>query len=936
MSEGKLTAEEKRMIREQLEALGDHRVTNLPLGNKGPGGRRGPPPQIRQQGRFEGPGDARFNLGPRPGGPAQAQAQPARERARPVDTRWAGLYDDSLIIDRGDGLGAGDLHRQGENFRPRLQRRRSFSDVGMEQKFQHQRLNERPQNNNANFSGGPSRFRGGLQGHPNFVGGGRFGRENRPGEKPQPGFVGNHPMPRLPRGSPRDRQWSSNLLSSNQQSLFFTEMGKKTGLRVPTTPSSNVQQQVARPMPSAKDLKPEDKSAQVEAAKKAAADAPKPKISSGFIPPHLRHAVKKPVEQIDEAKPLVELVEQVGEVKSLVEPVEPVSEPLPPATTGVPAITALPPMSIDAPIPIPIKALDDPGVPRALNRRRSKDDLETPRVPSPKISDVSSAPGWNAMFWQRVVKPLWGNLLQDYDDVVKQIVFLTQHYTNNTEEWEDVLKNGTPSPEKIAQITRATFDKIREKKTKDMELQFEKIKLSTEKVEGGNPVPSIEHWLSLGVPDSMISDWAGKLQQSHRHVLMDGLKERVREEKDVRQTRLLYDRISLLTHGAKISKGHPLPAGQSIPKPRIQWPENPNTQDASVLVDIDEPEAANDQRVEEEEQNKKILPSSKFMEEHGKDFVSENNIPTKPTDEKKAEILSPVPMMPPTPVLIPVNARPEYRANRFTRPSASTSTFSPAALARGPVASSKPKDASAERREKEKAQRMAQIAREFDQRRTGAGTPTSKGTDELQGQPTRNVQEGRADNVDLLEFKPEETNPAQEVKVESIPLKGIIAAGETALKDMQTKGKQNKVAEEQSLLDQQSDRKLETSLEAGSLRSISEVNKGDVPLAAEDLARIRAQNREMAPKLAVTDPWKLYIELEPKHPDSKPVVIGLHCTDNMPLDFIRGLRQILGPEQFAEASKSDGFRDVVMATTQKFYDKMAKKWGAQFAYGLAG
>ncbi|KAK6358852.1 hypothetical protein TWF696_000032 [Orbilia brochopaga] len=112
MSEGELTAEEKQMLREQLEALGDHRVTNLPLGNRNPGGRRGPPPPPPQpQNRFQGPGDARLDLGPRPTGPAAGHAPVSRERANPVEDRWASLFDDSLVISRNDGLGAGDLHR---------------------------------------------------------------------------------------------------------------------------------------------------------------------------------------------------------------------------------------------------------------------------------------------------------------------------------------------------------------------------------------------------------------------------------------------------------------------------------------------------------------------------------------------------------------------------------------------------------------------------------------------------------------------------------------------------------------------------------------------------------------------------------------------------------------------------------------------------------
>ncbi|KAJ6257170.1 hypothetical protein Dda_8056 [Drechslerella dactyloides] len=921
MSEGELTAEEKRMLQEQREALGNERVAALPLGNRGPGPRRGPPP--RPQGRFQGPGDARLGFGQNSAAPSPAAAP--RERAKPLEDRWAGLFDDSLAIGR-EGLGGGDLHRRGQNFLPQPQRRKSFSDIGTEKKFQQQRLNERPSNVNANFNHGPSRFRADAPIRANFAGGDRFGRENRPGDKPQPGFSGSHPTPRPPRGSPRDRQWSANLLSSNQQNLFFKEMGKKTGLKVPATTSVNAPRQIAQPMASAKDMSAELKSAQIEAAEKATADASKSKISSGFIPPHLRHKVKKPAEQADE-----------GNVQ-----VKPASA-TPPAPDQVSVMPPAPDQNKSLekpPIKTPTrtrttssaKPQDDLATIRAPSPTKSKDDLETLRAPKSKGLGLSEIPSCDTTFWQRVIKPMWGNLLEDYDDAVKQIVFLTQHFTKNTNEWEEILKNGTPTPEMIAQLTCATFKDLQQKKENDLESQFEKIRISTEKAKGEASVPGLESWVSLDVPDSLINDWAGKLQESHRQTLMEGLKERIREEKDPRQTRLLYDRIRLLTHGDKGGQVHPGP----VSRDPVERFSKTKTEDTSLLVDLAAPEANDNQAVQEDKTKtkKKLSPLSKFIEEYGQDFIAEDMTITGPADEKKVEATLVRPVTTP--------AAPVYRENRFVRSLiSSTSTPTPAVTAPAtaplPVAYPKHKDPSTERREKEKAERMAQIAREFDRKRAGGRASTGKrGADGLQETPPKDIEEKGmqdfANNSDLLDFNSEEDLPSKESLVESMPLKVIIAAGEANFED-----DQRMMAEGQSIIDEQSDDKREASPGARSLSSTGSLATGEVPLlAAADLARIRAQNREMVPKLAVTDPWSLHVELEPKLPGSKAVVISLECTDNMPLDFIRGLREILGSKGFEEATKSDTFREIVMTTTKKFYDKMAKQWGAQFAYGLAG
>ncbi|KAK6358853.1 hypothetical protein TWF696_000033 [Orbilia brochopaga] len=693
------------------------------------------------------------------------------------------------------------------------------------------------------------------------------------------------------------------------------EMGKKTGLRVPATPAGNASQQVAKPMPSAKDLNPDAKNAQVETAKKAAADAPKPRISSGFVPPHLRRAIKKPAEQTDEAKAQA----------------DPISETPPPAEQDTSSGNVPTPTPVRVRSPSPVKAQDDIEITRASSRPRSKDDLETLRAPAPKISGAlgdsqpPSAPEWNSMFWQRVIKPLWGNILEEYDDAVKQIVFLTQHYTSNSEEWEEILKNGTPSPEKIAQITCNTFIKLEEKEEKDMKSQFEKMKLSTEKAEGGNSVPSLEPWLSCDVPDAMISDWAGKLQESHRHCLMEGLKDRVRQEKDARQTRLLYDRISLLSHGTKGGQGNPAPVKQSSRNTNDR-----HTETTSLLVDIAGPGTPNNQWAQGE--GKKLSPLSRFMEEYGKDFVSENIVMSESTGEK-VEITPPVVA---SAAEATASKALEDRENRFIRPSIpSASADPPATFAQGPAVSSKPKDASAERREKEKAERMAQIAREFEQRKTVAKAPTGKqGTDDFRESAMKNIQKNVTKHADLLDLSSGEALN-KKGRLEGTPLKDIIA-GKATVGDASGKDKKSKAIEGQSILDQQSEDKLKAILESNNLLDLSELVASQVPLSAEDLARVRAQNREMAPKLAVTDPWRLHVELEPKAPGSKPIVITLHCTDNMPLDFIKGLREILGAKQFAEVAKSEGFRKAVVKITGKFYEKMARQWGAQFAYGLAG
>ncbi|KAF3934746.1 hypothetical protein ABW20_dc0107477 [Dactylellina cionopaga] len=819
MSEDELTAEQRRMLQQQLADLGDHRVTALPLGDRQPGRHRGPPPP--RMGRMEGPGDARVLLGPRPGRPSGATdhnplKQP-RERMKPLDPRWADLQDNAGVMERKDGLGEGDLHRGGA--------------------------------------------------------------------------------------------WKNSGLVIDQNA-FFNTMAKNTGLKLKPPGPSNTQFQpnahsqkpVAKPMASAKDLN-------LDITKIETSQPSGPRVSSGFIPPHLRLTQKGRDEEL---------------AKDAVEPVE--TKPaavVPEIQQPAPAIAPTP-SKARTPSPSPqVRSPTPPTSPVILEQEQAQDDLETVRAPSLKIVAANATGEFTSQFWELVAKPLLGDLIWDYKDVHQQTIFLSSYYSSHPDQWQHVLENGPPTPEFIANISRDTLQEIRRQENERRVQTQELIQSVRARSQDKQSEQSITWW-NIATPEYELEEWAKAVGYSHTSNLLAFLKDEVRDEKDPQRSKLLYQQIrEILHHRKAISGDSGSPKSTETLEERLKEVSlsdqaarstSIGTQTSDENIRGDENAPGGD-KVQDE---KKLSPLSKFMAEFD-DVMEHLKIPLSSGIEKAEDKTEDTPF-----VEISIL---NQRENRFNRSFVEKTTVKSSSIAPSY------RDASDERREREKQDRIAQINKTFEDEKKAklAGSANTRGTDGHQETPTEITQDSRGDLLDF-EFDGVSINP--EAKVESMYLNGIIGTCKAGLE--MSKGSEKSITgEETPILDQFPEDSFEEELNMDALCSAADITINKPQIGARELQIIRAQNRDRLPELAARDPWRFHTRLYPCSPEEEPIIIYLDCADKMPYDFVMGIRRILGPANWPEVSAHPNFRKVVIETTNAFYGKMAKKWGDEFAYGIA-
>ncbi|KAF3936643.1 hypothetical protein ABW19_dt0204324 [Dactylella cylindrospora] len=913
-----LTAEEEAMIRQQRADLDNDRIARLPLGDRQPGrgGRPGP-----YQARFGGPGDARIILGRRPGAPNTNAAPqgPAVGTTRKVEERWAALYNEELEPFHKEGLGEGDLYRKRENFNP--VRRRSFSG-GDERKI---------------GGGGPraaknpvlpSPFRQGPGGNNNIgIGiGGRGGRtqasklqapkQNQPFNRP---IQANRP-PRA--ANTGDRKWDVKLVTN--QGDFFDAMTANTGLRVPAgvNPRAAQQRPLAKPMASVKDLSPDSR----------------PTLPPGFVAPHLRAARKA-------------LGEKAGKV----------AEEAPKVILSTKA---------GAPDPKSLKARS-PGPPKPI-----KDFTQTAqgRNIAPSVAASSSVSGedksWSKEFLNLIAKPLFGDLLADYEDANQQLVFLSRYYSLNHDEWEDVRLNGPPSREKIAQISQLSVAEMqrvlaeansrrRQGEQTGVNYQsrkreeFERQELEkAQGVEVGKTVPapvssaplididtsdeavptSTGSLMDIDVSDKAIQEWAGRIKEDHFKKMLQSLKYRLQGEKDSRASLVLYDKMARLVHGSESS---PIYSSSSEGSP-----ERLTQQLDALSLATELQKVVSQETPEPSKEAKELSPLSKYVGEYESTEASddENTKGVKPSqEERQGPALAPPETLPETssgsnislqPPVVSFNNDP--RLNRFNRPAASPMEMV-----------SIPRETSDERRLREKRERMAAIDKEFRLRRQLEQNAARISAQGAAGQAPilRKAQEDKekmGSDTDLIDLSGSEMSFNEKLHIDTIRSAGISEARKNVSEVMLKEAQQNQGLAEASHLDL-----LVLGVDPNDLDGLIEkVYNADeliahLPLLSpEQLEKQRATNRNSVPALAKQAPWTMNVCLNPTSVGEKPVVVRLLCTDEMPLSFVASVRDMVGPDEWPQVARHKDFHNIVMDTTKKFYGKMAVKWGHQFAYGL--
>ncbi|EWC45849.1 hypothetical protein DRE_04856 [Drechslerella stenobrocha 248] len=693
-----------------------------------------------------------------------------------------------------------------------------------------------------------------------------------------------------------------------ESNTFFNKMAKATGLKMQLPKPPNTEQQIAKPMLSAKDLDLNVKIAHIEVQKVGNTYK---KISAGFVPPHLRHTIKKPV--VDDGEAGIQL-----QVEAPL-PYEPIQGPV---KIPSPVISSIPIRN-----PSPTRSSVRSG------HKQTRDDIATVRTPSPDILKGSVGSDWEGHFWSIVVKPLLRDLLADYKNVLQQIIFLTRYYTLNPDEWQRVLEDGPPSRKRVAQISRESSDHARQKIESEHQQQVEEIrKYQCSKIEfpGSKDgeeenILGIDGWWALDTPD-FVSEWASKLQQSHLASLVYATKELLKEEKDPIRSTMLYKRLEILVRQAKKSDPDSENLIDHHPTTTVSGQLYHTDPGSGPLVDTSFANAQGGEDVKHKREELSLLAG--FTEK------SENGGEGRGVDDTLGRLLE-------TAAIdrkgegngYPQNSSVSHqRENRFTR---ATVLSAVAALQTTNI---RPQETSVERREREKIERMAEIMRDFDLKKDTPSISRSE-IEGLEETPTKVTQHNQADEgtseiFNLLTFDSEEASGDKTNKPDDIHLKAVLDARMAAEAILQ-KAEANGVAEEHALLGRPPDEKAGTNAGTNGLHYTGGIAKKPPQLGAEDLAAIREINRQMVPVYAATDPWQLNVELQPSLPGEEPVIVCLECTDTMPFDFIRGLRGILGTELFTELAKSPDFRKVVMDTTSKFYDKMANQWGLQFAYGLA-
>ncbi|KAK6524291.1 hypothetical protein TWF694_005945 [Orbilia ellipsospora] len=875
------TDEERRMIEQMKADLGDHRITALPLGDRFPG-RRGPPPPPRA-GRFEGPGDARVIFGPRPGGPphvAHENPNPGPqkipgERKREADPRWAALYDDSAGIER-DGLGEGDLHRQGASYHPR--RRRSFSGIETERAFTFKKenmLKERPVFPNGSGPG-PSNFRN-KQDPPPFVLGNRP-TDKRAGGKPfQVRALGQVPQVRLPRGSPGTNQkggpWRAAGPLVVDQDVFFKHMVEKTGLTskpftasvAKSTSNSNVEKPVAKPMSSAKDMAPENLSAEVEKFQQAAQS----KFPTGFIPPHLRHTVKAETPKIavqDAPAPSipVEKSEKVLEIAVL---------PLTPNESPDTILTAAVPPEIVPPENFALEAV--PGTP-------------TSSVCTASPSNSEKAIIFSQKFFELVARPHWKHLLEEYDNVPQQISFLSTYYFLHPKEWSEIEKNGPPAVEALINLTRNFMAEDREKEKEVLKAKTLLVEESVETV--AQMPPEDKTWWHVDISEEAIEEWAEKVQESHRNSLLKALKQRIKEEKDFEQAQKLYGKIKVLLRIHKKIATTVSPLAQGPAKNFDDMLD-----EITLEPDVEKAGPQGVPSIHEMDPGSWKPKRTGSLEKFLREFPSKGEKMSTVSDETPARKSSGTPADEYTSIESTTNFEAYGRLSRLTTPA-------PPVL--------KARETSAERREREKRERMAEIERTFALKKvTEQGK--LKGTEEHQ------------EALEGTDIKEAVSRP---YKVKYPPHQIDIAVDYPTLIAM---AEPPKIEIEDSTFEGDDGAYKDV---ADAIAYLQEVREGGI--RPEQIELIRAQNRKLLPKLIEERPWHLNIGLPRIVPGAEPISIRMECTNTLPTDLVLELRKALGGSEWSSASKHPHFRTTVSEVTQVFYSKMAKKWGPTFAYGV--
>ncbi|KAF3158954.1 hypothetical protein TWF788_004061 [Orbilia oligospora] len=984
--------ETARLLRQQAEDLGNHRITALPLGDRQPG-RRG---AFQRSSRpIQGAGDARFDLGPRPGGPALG---PSVRRAE-VDQRWLAVFDDSMVIERPDGIGGGDLHREGINFRPR--RRRSLSDVSISQSVRDALITE-TRNIAARNPVGPSSFRGRGGGPRRFpvppvqpLGRPRYQSANTQLNSQSRGPV-IQPRPARP-GIPGNARhgtgnWSAPGLV-HDQGAFFDKMTKNTGLRCPPMVvnqpgTSKNSKSLAKPMASVKDLPLEVISSQTEKPVQPIepsdqppepadqlTEQPKPKPTSSFIPPHLRHTLKKqgPESEV-EGKQVESNVEQTSQPVILVQASSTAPAPVGDRPDVNPArkqlsllaeeVRRVPRTSTSS----ALRSVSQGGSPRirpqffpplgeSRNPLTSAPKLRgnAPPFPFPIPLGFYISPEFATQFWNLVAKPLWEQLLEDYDDVQQQIIFLTWYYAEKPHEWKEVMKTGPPTREMILRISEEYMDEDQKAILAYRKAQESKFKKVISPKLGSVTQPPSDWWKFNATDSIAISEWAGKLQESHRNAMLESLKDRIAEERDPVQTKMLYAKMAFLMHEAKGG-----PGSLGAPGKQLEEPNDEKDGDVSVLV--------LDTECSKEDKEKDLSSLIKLMWEHGLnpegDSLTEEDFPL--TEEQQAspepECLPPPSTSPPAPLSITTptpnistaNSPPPSppRQNRFkglasaqsrassaqnhvppshsnTPPSHSTAPppkgrhrsnrgqnapkdpFKP----RGTVTTPAHRDQSDERRQREKQERMKEINEKFASTKAGQ-TRGSDGHQEF--------------TPSLLEFPAHLLNFGPETVVQLVPDDTIEDLNEMTFEDIE-ESEHSQVPEDQDppLPDDQEEPSTDDFMH---LEKIMEHQPG---ISEEEIGRIREMNRDSVPTLAVNCYWSFGLRFRSPVRPGDYFTVELDCTARMPADFLKQLRDKIGVEDWEAVSSHPGFRAVVAHATRGFFIKMARKWGPQFIHGIA-
>ncbi|RVD89228.1 uncharacterized protein DFL_000245 [Arthrobotrys flagrans] len=934
--------ENARLLRQQAEDLGNHRITALPLGDRQPG-RRG---VLQRSSRpAQGAGDARFDLRPRPRG-----APPGSSVRRvEVEQRWLAVFDDSMVIERPDGIGGGALHRVCEMLSsPRLETWLRETLLALPASVEEVAVYAHLQALQAARGTSPRVF--------NLV----HNLVDR-------SFHRNLAL--LAQGSLEMKgNWGAPGLV-HDQGTFFDKMTKNTGLRCP--PIVKNQQEApknakpfAKPMPSAKDLSLEATGSQIEnpiqstepsnqpaRPQNQPAEQPKAKPSTSvFIPPHLRHALKKQTAGSKAGgKPIELKVSQPVVNRTGRELLLPVEE----AARLVPRASPLARRSVShggSPLVRP-QLLPAPEEPRNPLASAPKPRGDFPPFNFPLPIDFPISAEFATQFWNLVAKPLWEQLLEDYDDVQQQIIFLTWYYAEKPHEWKHVMKTGPPTREMILKISEEYMDEDQKAILAYRKAQENKFKNVLSPKLGSAPQPPSSWWKIDAADSAAISEWAGKLQESHRNAMLESLKERVAEERDSVQTQILYSKMGMLMHEGKegpssFNSGAQGQKLNKIPKLPAKVPVEPsNEKDGDVSVLVLDPEGS------KELKEKNLSSLIKLMWDHGLDpegdFLTEDDFPL--TAEQQAspepEWLPPLSPSPPPPLALATPTPPTSTAaaaapnvpppsppsqNRFgvlasihsstplSRSSAQIphkgrhrghgGQHAPQDLskardpmpARGTVSAPAPRDPSDERRQREKQERMKEIDKKFASAKSGQ-TLGADGHQEF--------------TPLLLEFPAHLLNFGPDTVVQLVP--------DDAMEDTEDTESNQSFEEENSFLDDEEPLALD------------DIIVPQPEISEEEICRIREMNRDSVPELAITCPWSFGLRFASPVRPGECFTVKLDCTARMPADFLKQLRDKIGVEHWEVVSSHPGFRTVVAHATKAFYIKMTRKWGPRFIHGIA-